>query len=106
MWVRGKEFGGYCTRHRNSAHRNFDEAALRGNVPLISRAYGTNRLNQVTSAGTAALDYDGRGHLTSSGASLYGYSSESEMLTGPRWPATRCSHSRFWCFSCGNGDTG
>jgi hypothetical protein len=81
-------------------------AAPACNVPLISRAYGTNGLNQVTSAGTTALDYDGRGNLTSSGASLYGYSSESRMLTGPNGAATRCSHSRFWCFSCGNGDTG
>ena len=36
----------------------------------INRAYGTNGLNQLTSAGATALGYDGRGNLTSSGRTI------------------------------------
>ena len=49
----------------------------------INRAYGTNGLNQLTSAGATALGYDGRGNLTSSGANVYTYSSENFLTTGP-----------------------
>lgn len=49
----------------------------------INRAYGTNGLNQLTSAGATALGYDGRGNLTSSGGSLYTYTSENRLATAP-----------------------
>jgi hypothetical protein len=49
----------------------------------INRAYGTNGLNQLTSAGATALGYDGRGNLTSSGSSLYSYTSENRLATAP-----------------------
>jgi RHS repeat-associated protein len=62
--------------------RNNDSYKWNGHYN-ISRAYGTNGLNQLTSAGTTALGYDGRGNLISSGASLYSYSSENRMLSGP-----------------------
>lgn len=49
----------------------------------INRAYGTNGLNQLTSAGATALGYDGRGNLTSSGSNLYTYTSENRLATAP-----------------------
>jgi RHS repeat-associated protein len=49
----------------------------------VNRAYGTNGLNQLTSAGATALGYDGRGNLTSSGSNLYGYTSENRLATAP-----------------------
>jgi hypothetical protein len=50
---------------------------------LELKPYGTNGLNQLTSAGATALGYDGRGNLTSSGSSLYTYTSENRLATGP-----------------------
>ncbi len=49
----------------------------------VNRAYGTNGLNQLTSAGATALGYDARGNLTSSGTNTYGYTSENRLATGP-----------------------
>jgi RHS repeat-associated protein len=49
----------------------------------VNRAYGTNGLNQLTSAGATALGYDARGNLTNSGANLYGYTSENRLAIGP-----------------------
>jgi RHS repeat-associated protein len=48
----------------------------------IARSYGTNGLNQLTSAGATALGYDLRGNLTSSGADAYAYTSENRMSRG------------------------
>jgi hypothetical protein len=48
----------------------------------IARAYGTNGLNQLTSAGATALAYDLRGNLTSLGADAYAYTSENRMSRG------------------------
>jgi RHS repeat-associated protein len=47
----------------------------------INRAYGTNGLNQLTTAGATALSYDGRGNLTQSGAQYYAYTSENRLVT-------------------------
>jgi RHS repeat-associated protein len=47
----------------------------------VNRAYGTNGLNQLTSAGATALSYDGRGNLTQSGAQYYTYTSENQLVT-------------------------
>jgi RHS repeat-associated protein len=49
----------------------------------VNRAYGTNGLNQLTSAGATALGYDGRGNLTSSGSDIYTYTSENRLATAP-----------------------
>ena len=49
----------------------------------VSRAYGTNGLNQLTSAGAAPLGYDLRGNLTSSGSDAYSYTAENLLATGP-----------------------
>ncbi len=49
----------------------------------ISRSYGANGLNQLTSAGATTLGYDGRGNLTASGSNVYGYSSENLLNVGP-----------------------
>ena len=49
----------------------------------VNRAYGTNGLNQLTSAGATTLGYDLRGNLTTSGTSSYGYTSENRLATGP-----------------------
>jgi RHS repeat-associated protein len=45
----------------------------------INRAYGTNGLNQLTSAGATALSYDGRGNLTASGSTTYSYTAENRL---------------------------
>ena len=45
----------------------------------MSRAYGTNGLNQLTSAGGTALGYDTRGNLTSSGSTAYAYTVENRL---------------------------
>jgi RHS repeat-associated protein len=47
----------------------------------INRTYGTNGLNQLTTAGATALSYDGRGNLTQSGAQYYAYTSENRLVT-------------------------
>jgi YD repeat-containing protein len=49
----------------------------------VDRAYGTNGLNQLTSAGATPLGYDARGNLTSSGGAAYDYSSENLLKTAP-----------------------
>ncbi len=47
-------------------------------------SYGTNGLNQLTSAGSTALGYDLRGNLTGSGIDSYAYTSENRMAYGSR----------------------
>jgi RHS repeat-associated protein len=49
----------------------------------VNRAYGTNGLNQLTTAGSTALGYDTRGNLTSSGSNAYSYTSENLLKTAP-----------------------
>jgi RHS repeat-associated protein len=49
----------------------------------VDRSYGTNGLNQLTTAGPTSLGYDGRGNLTSSGSSSYVYTSENRMSAAP-----------------------
>lgn len=53
----------------------------------VDRAYTANGLNQLTSAGGAALAYDARGNLTSSGGDVFTYSSEN-FLTGVQGAAS------------------
>jgi RHS repeat-associated protein len=45
----------------------------------MTRAYTTNGLNQLTSAGATALSYDGRGNLTASGSTGFTYTSENRL---------------------------
>ncbi len=45
----------------------------------VNRPYGTNGLNQLTTAGVTALGYDGRGNLISSGSSTYSYTSSNQL---------------------------
>ena len=66
----------------NSITRDNDTYAWNGHYN-VNRAYGTNGLNQLTSAGATALGYDGRGNLTSSGSDAYSYTSENRLATGP-----------------------
>jgi RHS repeat-associated protein len=47
----------------------------------INRPYTVSGLNQLTTAGTTALSYDGRGNLTGSGTATYGYTSENLLTT-------------------------
>lgn len=47
----------------------------------VDRLYGSNGLNQLTSAGATALGYDARGNLTSSGSSSYSYTAENRLAT-------------------------
>jgi RHS repeat-associated protein len=47
----------------------------------VDRDYGTNGLNQLTSAGRTALAYDGRGNLTQSGVVGYTYDSENRLTS-------------------------
>jgi RHS repeat-associated protein len=62
--------------------RNNDSYAWAGHYN-VNRAYAINGLNQMTSAGSTSIGYDGRGNLTTSGASGYSYTSENRMVTGP-----------------------
>jgi RHS repeat-associated protein len=61
--------------------RSNDSYAWQGHYN-IARAYGTNGLNQLTSAGATALSYDLRGNLTNSGSDVYAYTSENRMSRG------------------------
>jgi RHS repeat-associated protein len=61
--------------------RSNDSYAWQGHYN-IARSYGTNGLNQLTSAGATALAYDLRGNLTSSGSDVYAYTSENRMSRG------------------------
>ncbi|WP_125471538.1 RHS repeat-associated core domain-containing protein [Sphingomonas sp. FARSPH] len=47
------------------------------------RGYSVNGLNQYTQAGPVTLGYDGRGNLTSSGGSGYGYTVDNQLATSP-----------------------
>ena len=47
----------------------------------IDRPYVVNGLNQLTSAGTTSLGYDGRGNLISSGNSTYTYTADNRLAT-------------------------
>jgi RHS repeat-associated protein len=49
----------------------------------INRSYGTNGLNQLTTAGATTLGYDLRGNLTSSGSNSYTYSAENRLISAP-----------------------
>jgi RHS repeat-associated protein len=66
----------------NSLTKSSDVYAWTGHYN-INRAYGTNGLNQLTSAGATSLGYDLRGNLTSSGPNGYTYSAENFLKTGP-----------------------
>jgi RHS repeat-associated protein len=47
----------------------------------VTRGYASNGLNQYTLSGSVVPTYDGRGNLTSAGATTYSYNSENQ-LTG------------------------
>jgi RHS repeat-associated protein len=49
----------------------------------VNRAYGTNGLNQLTSAGATGLGYDARGNLNLSGSNAYGYTAENRLTAAP-----------------------
>lgn len=59
-----------------STTRSNDGYAWTGAVN-VDRSYAVNALNQLTASGSVALGYDGRGNLTSSGATNYAYTSEN-----------------------------
>lgn len=63
-----------------SVTRSNDSYAWNGHANT-NRVYGVNGLNQLTTAGGAALAYDGRGNLTNSGSASYGYTSEDRLAT-------------------------
>ena len=50
---------------------------------LFERDYAVNGINQYTSAGGVTLGHDGRGNLTTSGSSTYGYSRLNELTSAP-----------------------
>jgi RHS repeat-associated protein len=49
----------------------------------VDRNFTPNGLNQLTTAGSTALGYDGRGNLTSSGSASYGYNVDNQLATAP-----------------------
>jgi len=63
----------------NSRTRANDSYAWSGGP--VSKAYGANGLNQLTSAGAATLGYDGRGNLSSDGATTFGYDVENRLTS-------------------------
>jgi RHS repeat-associated protein len=65
-----------------SSTRSHDGYAWGGHY-TVNRAYATNGLNQLTTAGATALGYDGRGNLNASGASSYTYTLDNRLASGP-----------------------
>jgi RNA:NAD 2'-phosphotransferase (TPT1/KptA family) len=51
-------------------------------VVTVNGPYVANGLNKLTTAGATALGYDGRGNLTSSGATTYRHTTENRLATG------------------------
>jgi RHS repeat-associated protein len=49
----------------------------------VNRAYGTNGLNQLTTAGATSLAYDGRGNLNNSGGQAYTYTTQNRLADIP-----------------------
>lgn len=49
----------------------------------VDRGYVINGLNQMTTAGSTGIGYDGRGNLNASGSSSFTYSSENLLKSGP-----------------------
>ncbi len=49
--------------------------------PAITRGYTINGLNQAVTAGAATIAYDGRGNLTSDGATAFGYDLDNHLLS-------------------------
>ena len=47
----------------------------------IDRLYSVNGLNQILTAGQLGIGYDGRGNLTSSGASVYAYNADNLLVS-------------------------
>jgi hypothetical protein len=75
----------HVTQRGNRREKTFfDELMLFSKLAPNGRAYGTNALNQLTSAGATALIYDGRGILTGSGATAYSYTAANRMVTSAR----------------------
>jgi RHS repeat-associated protein len=62
--------------------RSNDSYAWQGHYN-VNRSYGTNGLNQLTSAGATTLGYDLRGNLTSSGPNTYSYTAENRLISAP-----------------------
>lgn len=65
-----------------SLTRSNDAYAWTGAVN-VNRNYTTNGLNQYTLAGTTSFGYDGRGNLTTSGASTFAYNRLNQLVTAP-----------------------
>jgi len=63
-----------------STTRSNDGYAWTGHVN-VNRPYVINGLNQAMQSGVVTLGYDGRGNLTNSGASTFGYTSENLLVT-------------------------
>jgi len=75
-------------RQRTSSN---DAYAWNGYV-AVNRNYASNGLNQYTSAGSLALNYDSRGNLTASGgARNYAYNSENQLINASN-PAVTLSY--------------
>jgi RHS repeat-associated protein len=66
----------------NTLGKSSDAYAWTGHYN-VDRPYVANGLNQLTSAGALALTYDTRGNLSASGGSVYGYTSENFLKSGP-----------------------
>ena len=49
----------------------------------VDRPNTINGLNQLTATGATGLAYDGRGNLTTSGSSAFGYTAENQLVSAP-----------------------
>ncbi|MEP7004416.1 MAG: RHS repeat-associated core domain-containing protein [Sphingomonas bacterium] len=65
-----------------STTRSNDSYAWSGHYN-VDRPYGVNGLNQLTTAGSVPLSYDGRGNLTVSGGSVYHYNTKNQLSNTP-----------------------
>lgn len=69
-------FGYTPSAQISSATRSSTSSAFNGYFN-VNRPYATNSLNQYTNVNGTAFGYDGRGNLTSSGSTIYAYTSEN-----------------------------
>lgn len=65
-----------------SQTRSNDAYAWNGHYN-VDRSYTRDGLNRLLTAGLTVLGYDGRGNLTSSGTSTYGYNADNLMISAP-----------------------
>ncbi len=71
---------GYNAASQIATTTRSNDAYAWNEAVAVDRPYTVNGLNQLTTSGSTALGYDGRGNLTSSGSNGYQYNAENWMV--------------------------